>query len=135
MDQNYNTLYCDVYTWVTSKGYVDYICPQIYFGFNNKSRPYLDVLDEFSSMITRNDVELIVGLAAYKAGAEDTYAGDSGKKEWINNNDILARQVAAARNESRYSGFALYRYDSVYNPASGVKAAVRAERENLLEIM
>ena len=135
MDQNYNTLYCDVYTWVTSKGYVDYICPQIYFGFNNKSRPYLDVLDEFSSMITRKDVELIVGLAAYKAGAEDTYAGDSGKKEWINNNDILARQVAAARNESRYSGFALYRYDSVYNPASGVKAAVRSERENLLEIM
>ena len=47
----------------------------------------------------------------------------------------LARQVAAARNENRYSGFALYRYDSVYNPASGVKAAVRAERENLLEIM
>ena len=80
-------------------------------------------------------VELIVGLAAYKAGAEDTYAGDSGKREWINNNDILARQVAAARNENRYSGFALYRYDSVYNPASGVKAAVRAERENLLEIM
>ena len=101
-----------------------------------RRHPYSVVLlDEFSSMITRNDVELIVGLAAYKAGAEDTYAGDSGKKEWINNNDILARQVAAARNESRYSGFALYRYDSVYNPASGVKAAVRAERENLLEIM
>ena len=135
MDQNYNTLYCDVYTWVTSKGYVDYICPQIYFGFNNKSKPYLTVLSEFSNMITRNDVELIVGLAAYKAGAEDTYAGESGKKEWINNNDILARQVSAARNESEYSGFALYRYDSIYNPASGVKNAVRTERENLLEIM
>ena len=135
MDQNYNTLYCDVNTWVTSKGYVDYICPQIYFGFNNKSRPYLDVLSEFSSMITRSDVELIVGLAAYKAGAEDTYAGDNGKKEWINNNDILARQVVAAREEKNYSGFALYRYDSLYNPASGVKNAVRAERENLLEIM
>ncbi len=50
-------------------------------------------------MITRSDVELIVGLAAYKAGAEDTYAGDSGKKEWINNNDILARQIVAAREE------------------------------------
>ncbi|MBR3963165.1 MAG: family 10 glycosylhydrolase [Oscillospiraceae bacterium] len=135
MEQNYNTLYCDVYTWVTSKGYVDYICPQIYFGFNNKSRPYLDVLSEFSSMITRNDVELIVGLAAYKAGAEDAYAGENGKKEWINNNDILARQIVAARNEEKYSGFALYRYNSLYNPASGVKNAVRAERENLLEIM
>ena len=135
MDQNYNTHYCDVNTWVTSKGYVDYICPQIYFGFNNKSRPYLDVLSEFGSMITRSDVELIVGLAAYKAGAEDTYAGDNGKKEWINNNDILARQIVAAREDNNYSGFALYRYDSLYNPASGVKNAVRAERENLFEIM
>ncbi|MBQ5329062.1 MAG: family 10 glycosylhydrolase [Oscillospiraceae bacterium] len=135
MDQNYNTHYCDVNTWVTSKGYVDYICPQIYFGFNNKSRPYLDVLSEFGSMITRSEVELIVGLAAYKAGAEDTYAGDSGKKEWINNNDILARQIVAAREEERYSGFALYRYDSLYNPVSGVKNAVKSEMENLLEIM
>ena len=135
IEQNYNTLYCDVYTWVTSKGYIDYICPQIYFGFNNKSRPYLDVLSEFSKMITRSDVELIVGLAAYKAGAEDAYAGDSGKKEWINNGDILARQVVAAREAKHYSGFALYRYDSLYNPASGVKSAVRAERENLLDII
>ena len=86
-------------------------------------------------MITRSDVELIVGLAAYKAGAEDTYAGDSGKKEWINNNDIIARQIVAAREEERYSGFALYRYDSLYNPVSGVKNAVKSEMENLLEIM
>lgn len=135
MDQNYNTLYCDVYTWVTSAGYVDYICPQIYFGFNNKTRPYLDVLAEFSSMITRNDIELIVGLAAYKCGAEDTYAGTTGKTEWQNYSDILARQVSAARNESKYGGFALYRYDSLYNPASAVKSTVKTELDNLKKIM
>lgn len=134
-DRNYNSLYCDVYTWVTSKGYVDYICPQLYYGFNNRDCPYLDVLSEFNDMITRSEVELIIGLAAYKAGAEDTYAGENGKKEWINNNDILARQIIAARNESRYSGFAMYRYDSLYNPASGVKKAVAAEIENLFDIL
>jgi len=134
-DRNYNSLYCDVETWVTSKGYVDYICPQLYYGFNNRDCPYLDVLAEFSDMITRNNIELIVGLAAYKAGAEDTYAGENGKREWIENNDILARQIIAARNRSRYSGFALYRYDSVYKPGSSVKNAVAAEIKNLLEIM
>ena len=134
-ERNYNSLYCDVYTWVTSKGYVDYICPQLYYGFNNRDCPYLSVLSEFNDMITRSEVELIVGLAAYKAGAEDTYAGENGKKEWINNNDILARQIIAARNESRYSGFAMYRYDSLYNPASGVKKAVAAEIENLFDIL
>lgn len=135
METNYNNLYCDVYTWVTSKGYIDYICPQIYFGFNNKSRPYLTVLDEFSSIITNNDIELIVGLAAYKCGAEDTYAGAEGKTEWLNHSDILARQVSAAREDSNYGGFALYRYDSVYNPASSVKSAVKSEFDNLKKIM
>ena len=135
METNYNNLYCDVYTWVTSKGYIDYICPQIYFGFNNKSRPYLTVLDEFSSVITNNDIELIVGLAAYKCGAEDTYAGAEGKTEWLNHSDILARQVSAAREDSNYGGFALYRYDSVYNPASSVKSAVKSEFDNLKKIM
>ena len=134
-EQNYNTLYCDVETWVTSKGYVDYICPQIYFGFNNKTRPYLDVLDEFSSMITNKNVDLIIGLAAYKAGAVDTYAGDKGKNEWVNNNDILSRQITAARNDSKYAGFALYRYDSIYNPSADVKNAVREERANLDKIL
>ncbi len=135
MDQNYNTLYCDVETWVTNKGYVDYICPQIYFGFNNKTRPYLSVLDEFSRMITRNDIELIVGLAAYKIGTEDTYAGDNGKTEWQNYSDILSRQVIAARGEKNYGGFALYRYDSVYNPASSVKNPVKTELNNLKNIL
>ena len=135
METNYNNLYCDVYTWVTSKGYIDYICPQIYFGFNNKSRPYLDVLEEFSSIITNKDIELIVGLAAYKCGAEDTYAGADGKTEWLNNSDILARQVNAAREDPHYGGFALYRYDSVYNPASSVKSAVKSEFDNLKKIM
>ena len=134
-EQNYNTLYCDVETWVTSKGYVDYICPQIYFGFKNKTRPYLDVLNEFSGMITNKNVELIIGLAAYKAGAIDAYAGDNGKNEWVNNNDILSRQISAARNDSKYAGFALYRYDSIYNPSSDVKNAVKAERSNLDKIL
>ncbi|MBR3953716.1 MAG: family 10 glycosylhydrolase [Oscillospiraceae bacterium] len=134
-EQNYNTLYCDVETWVTSNGYVDYICPQIYFGFNNKSRPYLDVLAEFSNMITNKNVDLIIGLAAYKAGAVDTYAGENGKNEWINNNDILSRQITSARSDSKYSGFALYRYDSLYNPSAEVKNAVRAERANLDRIL
>lgn len=135
MDQNYNALYCDVYTWVTSKGYVDYICPQIYFGFNHKSKPYLDVLSTFNDMITETDVELIVGLAAYKIGNEDSYAGESGKKEWINGNDIIARQITAARQENRYSGFALYRYDSLYNPTSGMKSYVKTEMRNILEVI
>ena len=134
MDSNFSSLYCDVATWVTCSGYIDYICPQIYYGFNHGSKPYLDVLSEFNDMITCRDVELIVGLAAYKSGAEDTYAG-SGKREWIENTDILSRQITAARNESRYGGFSLYRYDSLYHPSSAVSAAIGEEKDNLQDVM
>lgn len=134
-NSNYSALYCDVYTWVTSAGYVDYICPQLYYGFNHKSLPYLTVLDEFDSMITKSGVKLIIGLAAYKAGAEDTYAGSTGKLEWTQNSDILSREVAAARRAKNYGGFALYRYDSLYNPAKSVAEIVGKEKRNLLDIM
>lgn len=134
-NSNYSALYCDVYTWVTSAGYVDYICPQLYYGFNHKSLPYLTVLDEFDGMITKSGVKLIIGLAAYKAGAEDTYAGSTGKLEWTQNSDILFREVAAARRAKNYGGFALYRYDSLYNPAKSVAEIVGKEKRNLLDIM
>ena len=134
-NSNYSALYCDVYTWVTSAGYVDYICPQLYYGFNHKSLPYLTVLDEFDDMITKSGVKLIIGLAAYKAGAEDTYAGSTGKLEWTQNSDILSREVAAARRAKNYGGFALYRYDSLYNPAKSVAEIVGKEKRNLLDIM
>ncbi len=134
MSSNYSSLYCDVYTWVTSSGYIDYICPQLYYGFNHGSLPYLSALSEFNDMITAKGVELIVGLAAYKSGATDNYAG-SGKSEWVDNSDILSRQITAARNENNYGGFALYRYDSLYNPSSDVASAIKNEREYIKELM
>lgn len=134
-NSNYSTLYCDVYTWVTSEGYIDYICPQLYYGFNHKSLPYLTVLDEFDGMITKNGVKLIVGLAAYKSGAEDIYAGTNGKLEWTQNSDILSREVTAARNAKNYGGFAMYRYDSLYSPAKTVAEIVKKEKKNLIDLM
>lgn len=41
---NYNSQYIDVDKWLSNKGYVDYICPQIYFGFNNSTSPYTETV-------------------------------------------------------------------------------------------
>ena len=86
-------------------------------------------------MITQSGVKLVVGLAAYKSGAEDGYAGTTGKQEWVQNSDILSREVAAARNAKSYGGFAVYRYDSLYNPANTVAETVKKELKNLKDIM
>ena len=81
-------------------------------------------------MITQSGVKLYVGLAAYKIG--DAQQGGS---EWVQNTDIMARQVEYARTLSRYGGFALYRYDSLFNPAGGVSGAVKKEIANLKDIL
>lgn len=109
---------------------MDYICPQIYFGFNHSTVPYTATVAQFNKMIKVDSIKLYIGLAAYKVGAVDNYAG-AGKNEWLNNSDMLSRMVDAARGYSRYGGFMLFRYDSMYSPASGVAAQMKTELKAL----
>ena len=130
VQNNYGELYADVRKWCSESGYCDYILPQVYFGFDNAALPYADVISLWNSMVKGSDVKLVIGLAAYKIGAEDNYAG-IGKREWLENSDILARQMKLAKALGNYGGVALYRYDSVFNPAAEVSAQVSKEIKNI----
>ncbi len=115
------TAYADVALWMRQRGYIDYICPQIYYGFDHGSIPYASTLEKWTAMPRREDIALYVGLALYKAGLEeDPYAGD-GKAEWAKNHNILARQVETARNTGRVSGFVLFRYDYMLKSGAAAK--------------
>ena len=133
MENNYDKQFIDVEEWLTEDGYIDYICPQIYFGFDNSTYPYAETVEAWSDLI-ENDVQLYIGLSPYKIGTEDTYAG-SGRWEWANSGDILVRQVDTARQAEHYKGFSLFRYDSVFQPQSGVKAAVQEEIDSLKQVL
>ncbi|MEG2174021.1 MAG: family 10 glycosylhydrolase [Oscillospiraceae bacterium] len=133
MDVNYNAQYADVKTWV-SNGWVDYICPQIYFGFEHSTVPYSQALATWSEMTRGTGVGLYIGLAAYKCGVADGGAGNA-KNEWIDSDDLLEKMVAEARKESTYAGFALYRYDSIFAPVAAVSGHITQERENLASIL
>ncbi len=130
VENNYGELYADVRKWCANSGYCDYILPQVYFGFDNPALPYADVIALWNGMVKGSDVKLVIGLAAYKIGAEDGYAG-SGKREWLNNSDIIARQMKLAKSLGNYGGVALYRYDSVFNPTADVAAQVSKEIKNI----
>lgn len=131
VENNYSELYADVKTWCAESGYCDYILPQVYFGFDNAALPYADTISLWSSMVKTSKVKLVIGLAAYKIGAEDTYAGASGKNEWLNNDDIISRQMSLAKTLDNYGGVAIYRYDSLFNPSSAVAAQVDKEMKNI----
>lgn len=121
-------MYADVERWLSEAGCCDYICPQIYYGFENDSLPFAAACDEWAGLIKRDDIKLVIGLAAYKSGLEDKYAG-SGRYEWQEHTDILARQQQTANAYS--AGVAFFRYDSLFLPDPAVAVSVTAELEAL----
>lgn len=121
---NYDFMYADVGKWCSNSGYLDYIAPQIYFGFKNASQPYETVLSQWQDMVSGTNVKLIPGLAVYKIGTEDS-SGD-GRYEWINDAEIIKRQIQSAKAKAGYGGVILYRYDYVFDASAAIKAEMNA---------
>ena len=69
--------------------------------------PFLTVLKEWRDILSGRGVSLIIGLAAYKLGREDKWAGKAAELEWINDPDIIKKQIAAVI-DSGAGGYALY---------------------------
>lgn len=132
-ENNYNKQYIDIDEWLTNKGYVDYICPQIYFGFKNSEYPFSSTVKAWNDKIRVNNIKLYVGLSPYKIGVEDKWAGE-GKNEWENSSNMLQRMVLESRKQNKYEGFFMYRYGSLINPSSNVQKQVNTEIENLKTI-
>ena len=130
VDINYNGQFADVRTWVSEPGYVDYICPQIYYGYRNGTAPYAETVALWDSMIKVDTIKLYVGIAAYKVGTVDTWAGE-GKNEWIDTTDILARMVKTARKAEHYGGIVIYSYESLFGDVS---EQMKIERNNLKKV-
>ena len=113
IENNYNKNYADVKTWCKDSKYIDFIMPQIYYGFYNETKNFISVTKEWESMIN-NKIDLYIALAFYKIGKIDKYA-KSGINEWIDKNDIIKREILISRNLNNYKGFALFRYDYIFS--------------------
>lgn len=130
ISKSYNEQYTDIYKWLSNPGYVDYICPQIYFGYEHSTYPYDKVVKQWVNLMKNPDIQLYVGLAAYKVGREDSWAG-SGKAEWMKATSILQRMIEDGRKEDNYLGFILFRYDSLFNPPSSLKEQIDLEMNEI----
>ena len=113
IENNYNKVFADVKTWLSSNEYVDFIMPQVYYGFFNESKNFKNVIDEWNNLI-KKDIDLYIALAFYKVGVTDKYAR-GGSNEWINNNDIIMREIILSRNLKHYKGISLFRYDYLFD--------------------
>ena len=111
ISNNLKSEYLDVKGILNDK-YLDFIMPQLYYGFFNESKPYTKTLEQWSSLNV-NNIDLYVALSIYKSGMVDSYAG-KGINEWINNSDIIKRQVMSSKGVKNYKGFAVFRYQHMF---------------------
>ncbi|MGN1417865.1 MAG: glycoside hydrolase family 10 protein [Acutalibacteraceae bacterium] len=128
IEKNKNVLFADTERWCSEEGFCDMMIPQIYYGFENSAKPFEETCLKWQKQMNTS-VKLCIGLALYKSGREDLFAGD-GKDEWIENDDIIARQVEYIRKIG-LDGFCLFSAGFVnFNKNSASK-----QTQNLLSVL
>lgn len=116
--------YTDIDTWLNKEGYVDYICPQIYWSFDHKTAAYDKMVDKWVNLNEANIVDLYIGIPVYKAGDPTV---DSG--QWKNKTTILRDQILYARDTEAVKGFAFFSYGSFQ------RSVAQKEVNNLLKVL
>ena len=127
----YDNSYLDVKTILSNEGYVDYVMPQIYYGFLNQSKPFVDTINEWKNLIKVSSIKMIPALAMYKSGNYDKYAL-KGSNEWIENSDIIKREIDYLKSNDNYNGFSIFSYNYLFNEKY-FNNQNRIEFKNLIE--
>ena len=127
----YDNSYLDVKTILSNEGYVDYVMPQIYYSFLNQSKPFVDTINEWKNLIKVSSIKMIPALAMYKSGNYDKYAL-KGSNEWIENSDIIKREIDYLKSNDNYNGFSIFSYNYLFNEKY-FNNQNRIEFKNLIE--
>lgn len=114
--------YTDVKKWMSTSGYIDYICPQIYWSFTNPICPYEETVDEWLSYHTNKEIKMYIGIAAYRAAT-------TVETEWKEKNDVLMRQIQSSRKTEEVDGFFFFRHNSF------LRKAAQQEISNLMSVL
>ncbi len=128
-----NGYYIDVETWCGEQGYLDYILPQVYFGFLHETCAFDELTARWADVTANGSVKLYIGLTGGKAvdgrsGVEDQYAGtEEGRREWIENTDVLKRSLECLFGNDGVDGFAFFSYQYLYDPLTGEENEALAE--------
>jgi uncharacterized lipoprotein YddW (UPF0748 family) len=100
-------IYADVKTWCICKGFVDYICPQLYYSLDNPALTFENSLNSWASLDINKNVKLYVGLAGYKANT------DSDEGTWLYSDNVLSKEYMIAMQNEKVSGIMLYSYSAL----------------------
>ena len=110
-------IYADVKSWCICKGFVDYICPQLYYSLENPALTFENSLNSWASLDINKNVKLYVGLAGYKANT------DSDEGTWLYSDNVLSKEYKIAMQNEKVSGIMLYSYSALEDENASAEIA------------
>ena len=114
---SYLQLYCDTYKWIKHE-WLDYVMPQIYWGFATSAAPYGELARWWNSITEGTKVQIYVGQALYQVG--------EGAVEWSNPGEI-PNQLRFNQTLSSVWGSGFYSYQQLL-PARDNATLTRTQR-------
>lgn len=92
---------------MSQNGYVDYLMPQIYWGFTNEVAPFDKVTDAWCILMENSPVKLYIGLQLYRMGS--TEPGQSDEKE-LQKASLLKKELSYLKKQKKIEGYCLFSY-------------------------
>lgn len=118
-----SNLFVDIDRFMSQDGFIDYVMPQLYWGFETKkssgeAAPYAfeQNLKTWMELKSRGNVTLYLGLGLYKAGSDVKDYNEV--SEWLRRDDIISREVSMGRDSGAVRGYCFYSYDSFLQPVA-----------------
>lgn len=119
-----NRYYVDIYKWCSEDGFLDYVAPQQYWGFEHETCSFEGNVNKWRNIVTNPNIKLYFVLPIHLAQAQNT-------EEWQENHDIISRMITSLREKS-LGGFSIYRYDYM-TPDYLKKDGALEEYENMVD--
>ena len=133
IDNCITLLYANPYHWCDMR-IVDYLIPQIYWGYLHPVKPFEATLQEWLAVTGESGVGILPGLAAYNIGLRFNLSEEEAVNcEWEENDDLMARETLTSLSAD-CPGVVYFSYRSFFAPDEETASQVSREMDHLREV-
>ena len=118
--------FTDIDGWLAAEGCVDYIMPQLYWGFEasdgsggRASWAFENNLSRWMGLDRADGIALYIGLPLFRTGSDTTFKGN--ESEWYSSDDIIARMIRCCREQEAVEGFVIFDYEDLNRPGAAAE--------------
>ena len=126
--------YVDIYKWLNSTEYVDYICPQVYWRFKHPTAKFNKVTDRWIKAAKSKKVKLYIGIAVYRAG-HNVGQNRAERKEWKRDTKVLKKCGVSKEERNMWMVAFLITGSKEQDKCQSGQSAQNSFKINIIEII